>query len=89
MINQQIYPASIHAVNGNLAENTYRRAIIAGRPGKQKELPLITGKGLYDKDKQLELRYKDKTYACTVSERIESTTCFDHFSIVVESENQA
>ena len=85
LLNRQIYPGSIHAVDGNVTESTYRRAILTGQPGKHKDISVITSKGLFAADKKLEIQFRNLTFPCTVSKQLESTTCFDHFSVTVET----
>lgn len=85
LINQQIFAGSIHAVYGNLNESTLRRAILTGQPGDKREISVITSKGLYNPDKKLEIRYGDHTFPCTISKRLESTTCFDHFAVTLDT----
>lgn len=83
LLNQQIYAGSIRAREGGKIECELRRAVLTGSPVKQSELCIITNKGLYHPDREIDIIYKDKKYSARIMDMVESTTCFDHFNIKI------
>jgi cyclic-di-GMP-binding protein len=84
VLNQQIYAGGVRAREGNQIEREYRRAVLTGNPVKQSELCIITHKGLYLPNRDLEIIYKDKKYSAQIIDMEESTSCFDHFNIKLQ-----
>lgn len=83
LLNQPIFAGGVRASEGNRVEREFRRAVLTGSPVKQSELCIITNKGLYRPDRDIDIFYKDRKYAARITEMVESTSCFDHFNIKI------
>lgn len=83
LLNQQIFAGGVRASEGNRIEREFRRAVLTGSPLKQSELCIITNKGLYRPERDIDIFYKDQKYSARIMEMVESTSCFDHFNIKI------
>ena len=83
LLNQQIFAGGVRASEGNRIEREFRRAVLTASPVEQSELCIITNKGLYRTDRDIDVLYKDRKYAARITEMVESTSCFDHFNIKI------
>ncbi len=84
IINLPVVSAAIRASHGNHSEREFRRAILTGNPSKQKDFSVITNKGLYLPDRELEISFNGRLFKAAVSNMIESTTCFEQFNLKVQ-----
>ena len=84
LLNQQIFAGGARACEGNLVEREFRRAVLTANPVKQSELCIITNKGLYRPDRDIDILYQDRKYSARITAMVESTSCFDHFNIKLQ-----
>ena len=83
LLNQQIHAGGIRAREGSRIDCEFRRAVLTGNPVKQSELCIITNKGLYRPDREIDIIYKDRKFNARITDMVESTSCFDHFNIKI------
>jgi cyclic-di-GMP-binding protein len=81
MIANETHPAAIRAVKGSKQDLQYRRAFVTGDPDAQLISSVITEKGLFIDERELELIYKGKNFRVSANSQQESTVSFEHFSI--------
>jgi len=79
-IANQVYPASIRANTGNQTDCEFRRAFLTGNPAQDKDISIITSKGLYSSDRELEINFNNKQFKVSANMMIESTLGFDQFN---------
>ncbi len=84
IINKVVSPAGLKSLTGSLADKEYRRCFITGNPEKVRTFTIIAGKGLYQPDRILEVDYRNRQYQGKIINKIESTTCFDHFEFKLQ-----
>jgi hypothetical protein len=84
IINKPLVPAGMRASNGSQTEREYRRAILTGDPGKQKDLTVFTSKGLYSPDREIEIYFNDQVFRGKAGNMIEATTCFEQFNLKLQ-----
>ncbi len=79
-IANRIYPAAIRAHNGSETDGEFKRAFLTGNPVQEKEISIVTGKGLYAPDREFEIDFNNKQYRASADRLIESTVGFDQFN---------
>lgn len=81
IINQPVFPGGVRAAAGNRVDREYRRAILTGNPVIERDLRIITHKGLFEPDRELEIYYNNKNYRGKIKKMVESTTCFEELGV--------
>ncbi|MFQ5659761.1 MAG: hypothetical protein ACE5GZ_05000 [Gammaproteobacteria bacterium] len=81
MIAAQIVPAAIRALDGSFSDSQFQRAFIIGDPDTSGPNTIITGKGLFINDRELEISYQNKTFRACTDSLIESSLNFEHFNV--------
>ncbi len=81
MIGKDAHVAAIRACNGNNQDLQYRRAFFIGDPNSQSNNSVITQKGLFIDERELEISYNKQSFRVMANALEESTVSFEHFSI--------
>ena len=84
IINKSVMAAAVRARHGNQNEREYRRAILVGNPHKQKDITVITSKGLYSQERDIEININEQIFKGKTVSMVESTTCFEQFNLKLQ-----
>ena len=74
-----VLPAAIKATSGNVMDNIFRRALVAGDLQPQGENSIITSKGLFTKERELEIQIADRNFRGKAVSLTDSSMNFEHF----------
>jgi hypothetical protein len=81
IISNEIYPAAIRACQGGNQDLQYRRALLIGDPTKHSSNSVITQKGLFIDERELEVSFNEQKFRVSADSLKESTVSFEHFTI--------
>lgn len=80
-LSKKMLPGAIRVPAGNTLERTWSRALLSEHPAKNREILVITNRGLYGKGRRIELEYNGTVYTGTITSLNESTVGFERFGI--------
>jgi hypothetical protein len=80
MIGVDAHAAAIRACNGSKLDLQYRRALLIGEPSTNADISVITHKGLFIDERELEISYNKQSFKVLADSLKESTVSFEHFS---------
>lgn len=72
-------PVAVRACNGSSLDTRFRRALLIRDPNDNKNISIITSKGLYINNRDLEIAEDTVTYKVKALSLLESTTGFEQF----------
>jgi len=81
MIGKKAHPVAIRACNGSQQELQYRRAFLMDDPADKSKRSIITAKGIFTEERELEVNYNNQNHRFITNVLEESTVSFEHFSV--------
>lgn len=79
LINKQAFPIAVRACSGSEVEKRFHRAFLLQDADNKRDRSIIMAKGMYAKDRELEINYREKTQKVSATALDESTVSFDFF----------
>lgn len=78
IISNEVLPVTVRARSGSALDSQFRRALLFS---EEKQTSIITGKGLYMDNRELEIKTQDKSFKVKATAMKESTLGFEYFNI--------
>lgn len=78
LISKATLPAAVRACSGSVLDSQFRRALLLMNG---EDLSIITGKGLFMENRELEIKSQNKIFKATATTMKESTPGFEYFNI--------